>query len=553
MASDPVSDGFASVGGHNSATSIPAYLLTLVALTVAFVFAYSRLQKSKREVEVDFPPWVPLEVGISSALIQAGGAASWLFSLIWPRKGSRFGLTSRHQILHNLDNIDRVFTKSPHILSADVLGLRLGIRVFGARLTKEISEEFLVINRKLTQIIERYFVNDASATASIQAADIPGKVARLLSFSPDSQKQHQWERSASIKVLSTDSEGQSGAVEADLESLMRDFGACVSIPRLYGQDFLDRNPHLLEDFWKFDNNAFSLLVIGVPTWVPIKSFREALAARTRLHDALEGFYIRLDQYKHGQKVDFDADMRDVSTAAMERNGFLEEHGVPIRARAELELGTFWGLNANMQPMVFWLLLYVYSTSGLVDELRKEVRPCMTLSTEDSPPQIAAFDFSRLSHECPLLKSCLFETFRLVEDPTSLRYVSKPMTVSDGNLEHHFEPGTWLSAPHALLQSDPSIFPEPEKFIPDRFIETDKETGHRVARYGRLKPWGSGSAVCKGRTFAEKEVMGIVACFITLWDMENAEGPWKLPGMIPGTGVKRPQKPIRVILRRRSLE
>jgi hypothetical protein len=78
MASDPVSDGFASVGGHNSATSVPAYLLTLVALTVAFVFAYSRLQKSKREVEVDFPPWVPLEVGISSALIQAGGTASRL-------------------------------------------------------------------------------------------------------------------------------------------------------------------------------------------------------------------------------------------------------------------------------------------------------------------------------------------------------------------------------------------------------------------------------------------------------------------------------------------
>jgi hypothetical protein len=35
-------------------------------------------------------------------------------------------------------------------------------------------------------------------------------------------------------------------------------------------------------------------------------------------------------------------------------------------------------------------------------------------------------------------------------------------------------------------------------------------------------------------------------------MENIGGPWKLPGMIPGTRVKRPQKMIRVIIKRRNL-
>lgn len=72
-------------------------------------------------------------------------------------------------------------------------------------------------------------------------------------------------------------------VEANLSSLSRDFGACIAIPILYNQSFLDRYPQLLNDFWKFDNNLFPLLMMGVPTWLlfPFKVMREGLAARSR--------------------------------------------------------------------------------------------------------------------------------------------------------------------------------------------------------------------------------------------------------------------------------
>jgi cytochrome P450 len=58
-----------------------------------------------------------------------------------------------------------------------------------------------------------------------------------------------------------------------------------------------------------------------------------------------------------------------------------------------------------------------------------------------------------------------------------------MAVLGGKYEHNLNPGTWLSVPHALLQHDPSIVTEAERFIPDRFIEVEKESGCRVARYG----------------------------------------------------------------------
>jgi cytochrome P450 len=162
------------------------------------------------------------------------------------------------------------------------------------------------------------------------------------------------------------------------------------------------------------------------------------------------------------------------------------------------------------------------------------------------------DLTAPSMNCQLLKAFIFETYRMANEPTSIRYVARPVTLEDGEFKHELTPGTWLSAPHWLINRDPSVFAEPDKFHPERFLETDSESGKSVARYGRLRPWGAGASMCKGRTFAEKEIMSLGAAIISLWDMGPASGSWKIPGMIPGTGVKRPVKDIRVLITRRTL-
>ena len=127
-----------------------------------------------------------------------------------------------------------------------------------------------------------------------------------------------------------------------------------------------------------------------------------------------------------------------------------------------------------------------------------------------------------------------------------------MTIHDGQQEHHLKSGTWISAVHAVLQKDSSVYPEPEKFIPDRFLESDKENGNKVARYGKLRPWGTGPGMCKGRIFAEKEILGIAAAVIALWDIEPVSKVWKVPAMRPGTGVNRPVHDVRVIIKKRVM-
>lgn len=109
----------------------------------------------------------------------------------------------------------------------------------------------------------------------------------------------------------------------------------------------------------------------------------------------------------------------------------------------------------------------------------------------------------------------------------------------------------MSVPYSLVNRDASIYNSPNKFDPERFLELDPSSGKLTARYGRLKPWGSGPAICKGRIFAEKEIVTLAAAIIEMWNVDPADGVWKLPGMIPGTGVRKPTNDIRVVITRRT--
>jgi cytochrome P450 len=439
-------------------------------------------------------------------------------------------------------------SQSYYTINAEPVQYTLFTRVFGATDSPELKKKLEDSWKDLLEPIERLFLNDAAAAAAIERGGTPQKVASFVTFSDNTERMKRWELSADIRIVTPDLPGKPGEVEANLQSLARDFGACFAIPLLYGQDFLDRYPQLLDDFWKFDNDMFPLLMIGIPSWAPFKIMKEGLAARSRLLDEMEALYRRIDQAQRGKPVD--ADMSGVSSAAFERNNVYEREKWSFRQRAGGDLAIFWGQNANTHPVLFWLLVYVYSTPGLLEELREEIAPYIILS-QTEPPEITSMDLPALSHNCQLLKACIFETYRMANEATSIRYIARPVTVNDGANKHELKPGMFVSAPHSLIQRDPSVYANPDKFVPDRFLEVDPESGKLIARYGRLKPWGSGAAMCKGRTFAEKEIVALSAAIMTLWNIGPASGTWKLPAMVPGTGVKKPVEDIRVTITRRT--
>lgn len=446
-------------------------------------------------------------------------------------------------MLADYPGVDRLMAQPPHTINALGAQYTLFTRVFGGDDSLEMKKKLKKSLKELLAPVERLFLNDAAAAAAIERGGVAQKAASFVSFSEDKRHMKRWELSAGIKVIVADSieKCQSrGVVEADFQHLVRDFGACFAIPILYGQDFLDRNPLLLDDFWKFDNDAFPLLMIGFPTWTPLKIVKEGVASRSRLHSAIETFYRQIDKYQRDGHVD--ANLSDVSEIPFDRNVVYARGGWSFDERAKTDIGLLWGQNANTQPAIFWFLTYVYSTPGLLESLRNEVEPYVKLS--ENKREITAMDLTSLYRNCQLFKSCIFETYRMANEATSIRYIERAVTIEDGEHRHVLKPGTFISAPHALIQRDSSIFPNPDEFVPDRFLVPD-ESGKKFARYGRLKPWGSPGGMCKGRSFAEKEIMAVGASIMALWDVSPADGTWKLPAMVPGTGLKKPVKDIRV--------
>lgn len=130
------------------------------------------------------------------------------------------------------------------------------------------------------------------------------------------------------------------------------------------------------------------------------------------------------------------------------------------------------------------------------------------------------DLNQISR-LPYLTAICQETLRIypVAILTLIRLVKSPMTI----MGYEFAPGTLLAPCIYLTHHRPDLYPEPEKFKPERFLE------RQYSQYEYL-PFGGGNRTCIGNAFAMFEMKLVLAAVMSQLELELID--------------KKPIKPVR---------
>jgi cytochrome P450 len=156
------------------------------------------------------------------------------------------------------------------------------------------------------------------------------------------------------------------------------------------------------------------------------------------------------------------------------------------------------------------------------ELRDELMTALVAGHETTASQLA-WGFERLAREPQVIErlrtegeeylmATIHEIMRLrpVLPNAEPRLTKKPVTIGD----FEYPPGVALLASSYLVHHDPSVYPEPYEFRPERFV------GNAPGTYTWI-PFGGGRRRCLGASFALQEMKIVIRAVAQRFELEPA--------------------------------
>ncbi|KAK3715293.1 hypothetical protein LTR37_007260 [Vermiconidia calcicola] len=170
----------------------------------------------------------------------------------------------------------------------------------------------------------------------------------------------------------------------------------------------------------------------------------------------------------------------------------------------------------------------------------------------------AFKAGKLSHfiqdiearnELPYLNAVIKEAMRL--HPSVGFMFERHVPAGGATICGKYIPeGTIVGISPWVLQHDPEVFPNPESFEPERWMETDKNKEELANMEKHFFSFGAGSRVCIGRNISQIEMRKIIPLLVREFEMslEGSED-WKVKNVwftqqqMPPVLLKRRQKSV----------
>ncbi|KAI6081688.1 cytochrome P450, partial [Hypoxylon rubiginosum] len=173
--------------------------------------------------------------------------------------------------------------------------------------------------------------------------------------------------------------------------------------------------------------------------------------------------------------------------------------------------------------------YIYQNKPMLQKLRDEIKTVMPSPTSDAP-------WSELE-QLPYMNGVINEALRVSLGAVfrSTRVApTEPLTYKDLVIP----PGTPVSMCSYFVHMDPNVFPDPESFKPERWVEA-AEKGEHLNRF--LVAFSKGSRNCLGMNLAFAELYMTLATIVRRFDIELYETSPEDIRMVRDMGIAQPER------------
>lgn len=239
--------------------------------------------------------------------------------------------------------------------------------------------------------------------------------------------------------------------------------------------------------------------------------------------------LRLQRYQAGEKLD------DFFSAMMEdRKG--ENHNLEwgeIVAEVSIMLNAGSTTTAIAIANVMYQLL---KNPQCMERLRQEID-----ETLDEDEEVAPYEKVKY---LPYLRAVLDESLRIFP-PISHGLTRQTPTEGSEIAGHYIPGGTTVAVSAFIAHRDPVIFPDPEKYDPDRWLgEKGKDLGPNFIAFS------AGARGCIGRNIAYLEQTVLLASMLHRYDFELAQ-PGFEPGRYEWQNLHLTELPVKIRRRQRA--
>ncbi|KAH8799369.1 cytochrome P450 [Xylogone sp. PMI_703] len=290
-----------------------------------------------------------------------------------------------------------------------------------------------------------------------------------------------------------------------------------------------------KDFWLVETQSHLLLLNLLPRYTSSGAYqaRERMCISFREFYSSNGFANSSDLVKQRIEVG-------------------EKWGMSMEALARMDIGLSQALLVNSIPVVFWLILRIFSNPELLEEIKMEVQTLL-IQENGNPqsPKSISFDLSAVGEKCPLLMATWQEVLRSSAYLPSGRTVIEDVVIGG----HLLKKGTTIIIPTGVIHSDSKHWgASVDEFRPHRFLKNGGADYSRKRHPSSFRPFGGGASLCPGRHFALQEGLVFAATLVIAFEIEGDGGNWNLPPMdaaIPSLGGFKPAFDPKVNIKRRE--